>query len=100
MGLAVCGTTVRAESIDYHLNDVTARLHDAPCANATVKQLLGDSSSFHAADITWQGQALGGCWAAIESQVVIVDETGDAGVLSPEGFADGHVPVALRWPSI
>lgn len=79
----------------FELGDVMARLHDGPCSNEKVQRVLRDAEQFRAADVVWQGQSFAACWAVVGEQVVVVDETGDAGFLQPEGFRNG-TPVALR----
>ncbi len=79
----------------FELGDVVAQLHDAPCKNEKVQNVLRDTERFRAADVVWQGQSFAACWAVVDQQVVVVDETGDAGFLQPEGFRNG-TPVALK----
>ena len=84
----------QGETINFQLGDVAAKLHDAPRANEKIQQLLpADAPRFRAADIVWQGQPLAACWAVVESQIFVVDETGDSGFLSPAGFHAGEKAV-------
>jgi hypothetical protein len=94
--LGASAFAARADSVRYQLQDVTAQLHDTPCVNASVQQMLREPDQFRAADIVWQGQPFSGCWAVIGTQIIMVDETGDSGVLPAEGFSGGQLPVSLR----
>ena len=80
----------------FELGDVIAHLRDAPCSNEKVQSIVGEAGEFRAADVEWQGQPYAACWAVVGQQVVVVDETGDAGFLQPEGFRDGKTPVSLQ----
>jgi hypothetical protein len=94
LSLSVSTAFAERESINFQLGDVAATLHDAPCDNTKVTQLLpADAPPFHAAEVIWQGKPLAACWAIVGAQIVVVDETGDAGVLSPSGFRGGQQPV-------
>ncbi|HSQ02876.1 MAG TPA: hypothetical protein VLN59_02500 [Burkholderiales bacterium] len=94
LSLPISAAVAQGQSISFQLGDVAAKLHDAPCDNAKVTQLLPqDSPQFHAAEVLWQGRMLAACWAIMGSQIVVVDETGDSGVLSPAGFRGGEMPV-------
>ena len=94
LSLSVSTAIAQGQSISFQLGDVAAKLHDAPCENAKVRELLPpDSGKFHAADVLWQGHMLAACWAIMGNQIVVVDETGDSGVLSPAGFRGGERPV-------
>jgi len=84
------------ELYTFELGDVVAHLHDAPCSNAKVQDVVREAGEFRAANIEWQGRQYAACWAVLGEQVVIVDETGDAGYLKPEGFRGGKTPVSLK----
>jgi hypothetical protein len=86
--------TPEDEMYTFALGDVTAHLKGSPCDNEKVQTVLQDTAGFRAADVEWQGQNYAACWAVIDRQVVVVDETGDAGFLDPRGFQDGKSPVA------
>lgn len=79
----------------FELGDVVAQLHDTPCSDAKVQQVLRDPGDFRAAEVQWQGQGYAACWAVVGQQVVVVDETGDAGYLQQQGFRDGKNPLAV-----
>lgn len=79
----------------FELGDVVARLHDSPCEDRKVQSVLREPGQFRAANVEWQGQAFAACWTVVGQQVVVVDETGDSGVLQPEGFRGGRTPVSL-----
>ena len=82
----------------FQLGDVAAQLHDTPCENTKVKEVLHEPGDFRSADVQWQGQGFAACWAVVGEQVVLVAETGDAGYLQRQGFRDGKnpLPVSLR----
>lgn len=84
------------ELYTFELGDVIAHLHDAPCSNEKVQSMLRETGEFRAADVEWQGKPFAACWTVVGQQVVVVDETGDSGILQPEGFRNGKTPVSLR----
>jgi hypothetical protein len=88
-----CGVAAPGASVTFRMADVIAKLHDTPCQDSKVQRVLPPQVDFLAAEVMWQGQQLAACWAVVGTQVFIVDETGDAGVLSPEGFEGRRVPV-------
>jgi hypothetical protein len=94
LSLAVCSTAARAETFTFAHGDVVASLHETPCINEKVNVLLREPALFKAADILWQGEPFAACWTVVSSQVVVVDETGEAGYLSLEGFQGDRNPVS------
>jgi hypothetical protein len=94
LGAPGSAALAQGESISFQLGEVAAKLHDAPCENTKVAHLLPrQSHQFRAADVLWRGQSYAACWAVVGNQIVVVDETGDAGVLSPAGFRNGDKAV-------
>ena len=92
--MVLCAAGVQAaNTVTFEMGDVMARLHDTPCVDAKMQDVLRDPSLFHAADIVWQGKSFSACWVQMESQIIVVDETGDAGVLPQEGFRRASGPV-------
>ncbi len=94
LALPVSAAVAQGETINFQLGDVAATLHDEPCANEKIQQLLPPQApQFRAAEVVWQGQSLAACWAVVESEIFVVDETGDSGFLSPAGFRNGEKSV-------
>lgn len=94
--LPLTANAAPVELYRFELGDVVAHLQDSPCENQKVRTVLQDLDGFRAADVEWQGKSYAACWAVVDEQVVVVDETGDAGFLQPEGFSNGRTPVSLK----
>jgi len=95
-GLGLVASVGHAATLyTFELGDVAAQLHDTPCENAKVKEVLREPGDFRSAEVQWQGQGFAACWAVVGQQVVLVDETGDAGYLQQQGFRDGKNPLAV-----
>ena len=92
--LAFCTYAVHAaNTVTFELGEVIARLHDTPCVDNKMQEVLREPARFQSADIVWQGKPFAACWVLMDNQIIVVDETGDAGVLPQEGFRRASGPV-------
>lgn len=70
--------------------DMTVVLHKTPCTDAASLSIIQPEMRprFFAADLTWKGTPLKACWAPLpdRAEVLMVDETGDYGMLPMSGF--------------
>ena len=80
-------------TVTFELGEVVARLHDTPCVHNKMQEILREPGRFQAADIVWQGKPYNACWVLMDNQIIVVDETGDAGVLPQQGFRRASGPV-------
>jgi hypothetical protein len=97
----VCAAAIPAHAADpytFEHGDVMATLHETPCLDEKVSAILKDPDRFRAAHVLWKGEPFAACWTLIEARVVLVDETGDAGYLAPEGFRHNRHPVSGSTP--
>lgn len=72
-------------SLVYDSPDVTVRLFRDGCDTAKVA-LPAHMVGARRAAVTWQGKPFVACWSLLGADVLIVDETGDAGTLPVVGF--------------
>jgi hypothetical protein len=97
LAFLVCSSAVRADPgapYTFERGDVVATLHDTPCVNEKVNGIVRAPEQFRAADVLWKGEPFAACWTVIATQVVLVDETGDAGYLALDGFRDERTPLS------
>lgn len=70
--------------------DVTIRLFKTRCsaANVTVRIHPEDVTHFRTATVVWKGAKLNACWTLLpgNTEVLLVDETGDHGILPTSAF--------------
>jgi hypothetical protein len=97
LGLAAYDSHAAApDKLIYQNEMVTVVLHPTPCENETVKAQVTEADpewlpEWFKAEVTWLGQPLEACYAGVIDednllQILIVDQTGDAGFLPVEDF--------------
>lgn len=92
IALLVAATPVWADSgiLRFQTKDMTVVLHKTPCTDAKSLSIVRPEmrSRFFAADLTWKGAAIKGCWSPLpdSAEVFMIDETGDYGMLPMSGF--------------
>ena len=92
----------RAQAKDIFVAEtpnLSITLTDAFCTNLTVMQTLALNgfdmdklAAWRGAQVLWQGQPLEACYLPLEGGVLLLDESGDAGMLPMELFRPADRP--------
>lgn len=79
-----------AASLVYQAEGITIVLKKEPCTDEKTLSIIEEPyrANFFAADITYKGKPLKGCWMPVPQsfEVLMADETGDHGAIPMSAF--------------
>ena len=81
-----------SQQLVFKGENVTVRLLEAPCPKPVVDLIQEQhQAKFRQAEVVFQGKGYRACWTLVNWNVIVIDETGDAGEIPAAAFKEEEV---------